>query len=1128
MKKLAKLLKDYRAAAYDPSRPFNERVFLVLSLVAEMVVIIALIGDIITHEDIREIVLISAVIIYVPIATIFGLYKNKLKPIMATIAIGLVFVVTPGLYFFGGGMYGGGVYWIIFSFLYIGLIMTGRWRTTLFALLALEAWGCIRLSYKHPEYVAGHTRSMHYVDAFISIILVGMVGFLMTWFQNLLFKDENQRAQKAAEKAEELGRAQNRFFSSMSHEIRTPINSILGLNELTLRNMGATPDIIKDAMGIQGAGKLLLALINDILDFSKMEAGSMEIIPVDYRVGDMISEIVNMIWIKAHDKGLKFDVSIDPDVPSVLYGDEVRIKQIIINLLNNAVKYTKEGSISLHIESETQEDEKTTLLNISVTDTGMGIKKEALPELFNAFKRVDEEKNRNIEGTGLGLSIVKQLIDLMEGDIKVSSVYGEGSTFTVTVKQGISDATEIGDLNIHNIQVLKREKYESNFKAPEARILIVDDNEMNLEVEKKLLADTQMTVDLAKSGREALEKSESVNYDVILMDHLMPQMDGIECLERLRSQTGGLNRMTPVVVLTANAGSDNRDLYNRAGFDGYLVKPVSGETLEDTLMKHISKDKLIITSRGMSMREDISATSGYTRKAPVMVTSTTLCDLPTYVIKNLKLSLLPFLIQTDEGVFKDGIQMDSYELIRYLSKGKNAISSPPDVKTYTEFFSNALRRAHHLIHISITSSMSDDYKIAMEAAKAFDNVTVINSESISSSTGLLVMIAHRLAQQGIPVDEMVSELEEVKKRLRCSFVIENTSYMAKKGLINRRVHDIARALSLHPTLRLNNNRAGVGDIAIGSTRRAYKRYIRKVIPVDIIPDEEVCFITYVDIPTETLEWIKEEISKIVYFKNVVFKQASAAISSNCGPGAFGIIYFVKSNKSYNLGAYVERPEADEADAVAAAYDADEAASDDELQEEKWYRGIPFIDGDAAIKNSGSEDAFKSVLQIYYDSIPLKSSELKDFYDRGDWEDYTIKIHALKSSAKLIGAIELSEKAYKLEMAGKEGNEEYIREHHDAFMEEYLRTGDYLKPVFSDGQDEEAGSDKPVADESIMASVFDGIKEAAERMDCDAIEEILEELSDYQIPDSCKEKYDAVIGRFEAFDYDGISEVLNAE
>ncbi|MCR4740396.1 MAG: response regulator, partial [Lachnospiraceae bacterium] len=645
------------ASVKDPERDFSERIFLIYSIISEIAVIIALVADIILKENIGEIITLILIITLVPTITFVCLFREKVGFAIRLIVISLVFAVLPSLFFFGGGLEGGGIFWFIFAFMYVGLVISGALKTVVLVFLFLLTLACYLTAYFHPEFIVGHSRAVYFVDSFVSVILVGAVCYIMTWSQNRLFMDENARARKEAERAEELTLAQNRFFSSMSHEIRTPINSILGLNELTLRNMDATDDIVKNSTGIQGAGKLLLALINDILDFSKMEAGSMDIVPVDYHVGDLISEIVNMIWLKANDKGLKFNVSIDPKVPSVLYGDEVRLKQIMINLLNNAVKYTQEGSIDLYVESDETND-KTTVLSISISDTGMGIKKEAIPYLFDAFKRVDEEKNRQIEGTGLGLSIVKQLIELMDGTVTVNSVYGEGSTFTVTVKQGVSDSAPIGELNIHSEQMAKRSKYESSFKAPEARVLIVDDNEMNLEVEKKLLTDTESSIDTVLSGREALEKTVQVHYDVILMDHLMPKMDGIECLENIRSQTGGLNRNTPVIVLTANAGSSNMDLYNRSGFDGYLVKPVSGEALEEMLMKHISREKLIIQGKMMRMREDIDATTGYLRKAQVIITSSSMCDLPEKVTKKHNIPIIPFMIRTDKGVFKDGVQMD--------------------------------------------------------------------------------------------------------------------------------------------------------------------------------------------------------------------------------------------------------------------------------------------------------------------------------------------------------------------------------------------------------------------------------------------------------------------------------------
>jgi DegV family protein with EDD domain len=1133
-------IKTVLDAIRDPERPFQERVFLTLTYITEIPLLIATIVDIITKDNPKEIFLLVGTFFFVPIMVYICLKKNKLDFAKNFIVMSLGFITIPELFFYGGGIDGGGMVWIVFVFIYMGLVLSGRWRKVMLTLCFIVSTICFIVGYNFPELVYHHDRGMAYIDTFVSIILVGMIGFIMTWCQKHFFDIENEKARKAAEIAEELTRSQNRFFSSMSHEIRTPINSILGLNELTLRDQSCSDNVIRNATGIQGSGKMLLALINDILDFSKMEAGSMEIVPVDYNVGDMLSEIVNMIWIKAHDKGLTLNVTVDPKVPTILYGDEVRIKQIIINLLNNAVKYTQHGSVELHIESD-QKDERTVALSISVIDTGMGIKKESLPYLFDAFKRVDEEKNRHIEGTGLGLSIVKQLVELMGGTITVNSIYGEGSTFTFVVKQGISDATQIGELNIHS-QNVTRKSYEASFRAPEARILIVDDNEMNLEVESKLLNDTEMVIDKAISGQAALELSLQNHYDVILMDHLMPEMDGIECLEKIHNQVGGLNRAAPVIVLTANAGSDNRELYNRAGFSGYLVKPVSGEALENILMKFISPDKMIVNSNKlMSTREDINAALGYSGKMPVIITSTSMCDLPDSLTGKSYIPTLPFLVRTEEGIFKDGIQIGSDELVRYMSTGKNVVSMPPSETAYRDFFAEQLRRAHHIIHIAITDSMSEDYHMACEAAKSFDNVTVINSECLSSATGILVLIAIKLAQMDASIEEIVAEINQVKKRLQCSFIVDTTEYMARKGLISNTIDRVARALYLHPCIVIRDNKSGVGGAWIGTRKRAYKKYISMAFPVDVIPDPEVVFITYIDVPIDTLLWVKEEISKIAYFENVVFKQASAAISSNSGPGSFGIMYFIKSNKSYNISSFLDpemmsfgsdkeesQPEEEETyeeeETVGAEAVTTPAKAD--TQETKWYDCLTGIDKELALKNSGSEDAFKTILKIFYDSIGDKSAEIQGYYDSGDWKNYTIKVHALKSSSKLIGAMDTAEEAQLLENAGKEENIEYIREHHSAFMEKYLSYKELLAPAFEGEGTEDEDAGKPQADEFLMESVYEGLLEGAKAMDCDVIDEVFKEIEDYAIPQEHKEKYKALKELAAAFDYDGIVKKLS--
>ena len=1111
-------------AIEDPNREVKERVYLALTIVCETTIFAALIGDIITQENPYEIWFIVVTLVCTLALMIICFRKKTIGLAIKLTITGMVFLMLPVVYFFGGGIRGGGVLWIIFTYTYAGLVLTGAWRIVMYIGITLMAFAFYMIEYFYPQLVYQHSKEMFFIDSFISLVLVGTVCFSMTWIQNSLHIRANKRATDAAKRAEDLSKTQNRFFSSMSHEIRTPINAILGLNELILRNQSAPDEVVKDAMGIQGSGEMLLTLINDILDFSKVEAGSMEIVPVNYSVGDLFSEIINMFWAHANEKGLRFNVIIDPKTPSMLYGDELRIKQILVNLVNNAVKYTSEGSVDIRVESEFL-DEKTVDLTISVSDTGIGIKKESLPYIFDAFKRVEADKSRFIEGTGLGLSIVKKLTELMGGKVSVNSVYGEGSTFTVSFNQGIADTAAIGELNIHNESDVKRKAYESLFRAPEAKVLIVDDNEINLEVEMKLLEGTEMVIHGAMSGKEALKLCLKEKYDVILMDHIMPEMDGIECLNNIRNQEGGFNRSTPIVVLTANAGSVDRDTYYRAGFDGYQVKPVSSESLESTLIKFISPDKVIVKSHKIMVdNTDINTAAGYFGKMPLLITSTSMCDLPDPLTERF-IPLLPFLIKTEEGVFKDGIQMGADELIRYINTGKTAESMPPDESAYREFFAAQLKRAHHIIHIAITSSMSDDYRLACEAAKSFDNVIVVNSEAISSATGILVLVAIKLARMNVSVEDIVAELEEVKKRLRCSFIMENTEFMARKGFISKELDQVARSLSLHPCMKVQNDNIKIGGVWMGRRKRAYRKYINKAFPVDVIPDPEVVFVTYVDVPIETLRWIKEEISKKAYFENVVFKQASAAISTNCGPGTFGILYFVKSNKSYNLNAYFNES--------MGMFD-NEQEEDETIQVEpeiveplKWYESIEGIDGKVAIKNSESEEGFKTILKFFYDSIDSKAKELDGYYEKEDFDNYVIKVHALKSSCRLIGAVGTSEKAQLLENAGKEGRFDYIRQNHAVFMREYRNYKNSLSEIFDeDISEKEDKPAKPVADKYLIESVYEGLLSGAQAMDCDAIDAVFKEIEGYEIPEDEAGKMDELHKMADQFDYDGILEILN--
>ena len=364
----------------------------------------------------------------------------------ATLIAILLLTLFPITFFSAGGFYSGVPEWFVLCFIYVCITLQGRRRAVFFGLCTAETLLCYGTAFYYPALAAPNTQHDALFDSAFSMIMVWLLTSILLMFLNRMYEEENALSQRQKKEIEELNRAENHFFSSMSHEIRTPINTIIGLNEIILRE-DISAEVAENARNIQGASKLLLSLINDILDISKIKSGKMEIVNVSYETGALFSEIVNMIWIKAKEKGLEFKLHVDSSIPSMLCGDEVRIKQILINLLNNAVKYTSEGSVTLSVRCERQGVNRMRVW-YSVEDTGQGVKKENIPYIFNAFRRVDEEKNRYIEGTGLGLSIVQQLVELMGGEISVNSVYTKGSKFVVVLDQDIVDEKELGTFTL--------------------------------------------------------------------------------------------------------------------------------------------------------------------------------------------------------------------------------------------------------------------------------------------------------------------------------------------------------------------------------------------------------------------------------------------------------------------------------------------------------------------------------------------------------------------------------------------------------------------------------------------------------------------------------------------------------
>jgi len=428
-----------------------------------------------------------------------------------------------------------------------------------------------------------------------NVLIGGLIAALIVFLYLFTVRKTKQSMELRREKmiADTANRAKSDFLANMSHEIRTPINAVLGMNEMILREC-QDERIREYAFNAQSAGQNLLSIINDILDMSKIEAGKMEIINGRYRLNAVLTDVVNMIQIKAENKKLAFHVEVDETIPDRLLGDEVRIRQIIVNLLNNAVKYTNSGSVRMKVEKELASEEKI-ILKVSIRDTGIGIKEEDQGKLFRNFERLDQIKNRNIEGTGLGLAITGKMVELMEGRIEVESVYGEGSTFTVYLPQVVRGPEQIGNFEEkHRAYLRSVKQYHESFTAPEASVLVVDDVDMNISVVKSLLKKTLLKVSSCTGGEECLRLVQRERFDVILLDHMMPEMDGIETLRRMKQMEENLCKNTPVIALTANAIVGVKEMYLAEGFDAYLSKPITGEKLEEVLITYLPKEKLIL------------------------------------------------------------------------------------------------------------------------------------------------------------------------------------------------------------------------------------------------------------------------------------------------------------------------------------------------------------------------------------------------------------------------------------------------------------------------------------------------------------------------------------------------------
>ncbi|MCH5255115.1 MAG: DegV family EDD domain-containing protein [Lachnospiraceae bacterium] len=872
----------------------RERTFRIISLVGSVLAVFGLIESMPLLDEKTFVVAIFVLLVVFGAAFLATFKYRRVDLASMILGVLIIVIIFPIMFFLNGGLESGATVWFSLGLLYVFMMFNGKRMVFFIFLSILVDIATYIYGYQHPEVIVPlDSTGAEYLDSLFSVLAVGFAGGVMIKVQMKLFSIESAIARKQQEELERVSASKNSFFASMSHEIRTPINTIVGLNEMILRE--SNENVTREyAHSIQSASKMLLSLVNDILDLSQLEMKKMEIVPTQYKTTELFGNLIDMIYVRLKEKKIELQLDIDENIPSVLWGDMKRIHQVILNILTNAAKYTEKGSVtfSAHVESKEEGDVR---LRITVEDTGIGIRKEDLEYIYDSFQRVDIRKNQKVEGSGLGLAITKQLVDMMEGEITVDSIYMKGSTFTVILPQKIVDETPIGDIRFLSRSLDEEERYNRSFEAPEARVLIVDDNYMNSMVEQKLLQETKVQVDVARTGKECLEMTKRKYYHVILMDYMMPEMDGIQTLKQLRRQENGLCRDSAVVVLSANSAAESGANYLEDGFDGYLEKPIQGAALEAEILKFLPED--IIEYRmqpGESDKEAEITKVSHKKKKKVYITTDCVSDLTGDMLEKYDIGVIYVYIRTKTGRFVDTLEISSDSINQYVTDmNSNAVTESVSVNECEEFFAEALGHAEQVIHISMAKNVGESYSTAVTAAQCFDHVRVIDSGQISCGQALVVLYAGQMALEGYTADQICDRIEKIKKQVLSHYIMPSANLFYQRGRLGKLMGRMCMLFKLHPTMKMVQSDTAIVGVMGGRLENAWKRFIhhhlvkrRRKIHKGIV------YICHAGCSVEQQEMIRREILKWVPFEKVVIQRTSASIACNSGIGTFGLGYYI--------------------------------------------------------------------------------------------------------------------------------------------------------------------------------------------------------------------------------------------
>lgn len=788
-------------------------------------------------------------------------------------SVWMTLVFLPGIYFLGGGIKSSVPVWFIIGCVICALLLKGKLAGFFVGLNIAMFLICFLIDNFFPNIVMERTPFMQFLDSLIAVIGVGWMAAIMVYYQEIVCRREKALSEIQKDELYSLNRSQQGFFSNMSRRIRTPITTITGLNEITLKNENISETVAKNTSNIYSACRMLLSLVDDILDLNKLQMGNLEMTNEKYETVYLFADIYNMLKGRAKEKGLEFKLDISPDYPAVLYGDVVRIKQVLVNIVTNGIKYTREGSVTLRARGEAKNGQFFS--EIDVIDTGLGIKEEDLKTLFSDFRRLDLQENQNIEGTGLGLSIVKLFTQLMGGSVSVESEYRKGSDFKVIIPQKQVGLETLGDIDIASVNIIGAGT-KSTFTVKEGRVLVVDDDNMNRMVAKKLLQDMGVVVEEAANGNAALDLTKEYSYDIIFMDHMMPGIDGPETLRRIRTQIDGCCREVPVVALTANAGSEIEEYYLRIGFDGYLAKPIDGKLLEAYVRDAVSEigDRQYLNKR---------------RKIPFMITTDSVANIPAMEAERLNIGVLNNFVKTGSGIrLEDNGEIWPREVAGFLNKGEHSLVVEPPTEEETEaFFSEMRKRADHIIHISMSSSFKiGNYHIVEKVANKYEDITIVDSKALHLGQGLLALCAAKIVQNEQNLEHILEYIEEKKSQIEYRSIIPPNSRVDQSMILK-----IMGFLKLYTLLVVKKGHL-TGKAFIKKSESVYDDFIKKVLSEEGISDEAL-FVSYSGKSKKWAEQIKNRTIENKEYQSVYLAENSSTVQTQFRGDTFSLAYIRK-------------------------------------------------------------------------------------------------------------------------------------------------------------------------------------------------------------------------------------------